>query len=312
MNRRLEGPDQPDPYTVNVPLHAFDATDVAGRSAALDAGNRLLQQELDPIQLDDRFDTDHDTVALLDDDDGVPLGVAARSAIRRTDPGALPESVVQFALKKGEHRRLGTLINAVLPPEGAEIWLRPEEDALVTTLRTCWPSAFPLRRLHLMAIDLPVSVTPLVTRPLDPSSDADLASLVRINNAAFADHPEQAEQTTRSFRSKLGGAGHSAHGVRLAEIDGRINGFCWTQIHPRRHAGEISVIGLHPDVHGRGFGAGMTAAGLHWLHGQGLDRCFLYVESHNTAAIRSYRRLGFHVIGDDVSWIIPAEAADGY
>jgi mycothiol synthase len=161
-----------------------------------------------------------------------------------------------------------------------------------------------------MVTELPVTTDPLPTRALDPNREDDLAAVVRVNNAAFHDHPDQAGMTVDSVRAKLAGVGHSAQGVRLAEIDGRINGFCWTQIHHQRMLGEISVIGLHPDVHGRGLGAAMTAAGLHWMHRQGLNQSILYVEANNAAAIHSYRRLGFEIVHDDVSWIIPGGEND--
>jgi mycothiol synthase len=238
------------------------------------------------------------------------MGVASVSPTPRRAGSTLPPWTMQFVLRRGEEDQLCTLVTGGLPDDGAEVWVRPDYAPLMDRIRSCWPNAYTCRRLHLMAIDLPVITEPLRTRALDPTREEDLAAVVRVNNAAFRDHPDQAGMTVESVRAKLAGVGHSAQGVRLAEIDGVINGFCWTQIHHQRMLGEISVIGLHPDVHGRGLGAPMTASGLHWLHRQGMHQAILYVEADNTVAVKSYRRLGFKIVHDDVSWVIPGGHRD--
>ncbi|MBT8239711.1 MAG: GNAT family N-acetyltransferase [Acidimicrobiia bacterium] len=291
----------------------FDSENMEGRTSALDVGNRMLHQQLPAVQVDDRFADEPVAVTMLVSDDGrhTPMGVASVSATLRRAGSTLPPWTMQFVLRRGEEDHLCPLVTGGLPGEGAEVWVRPEYPPLIDQIRSCWPNAFNCRRLHLMAIDLPVITEPLRTRPLDPTQEHDLAAVVRVNNAAFRSHPDQAGMTIESVRAKLAGVGHSAQGVRLAEIDGVINGFCWTQIHHQRMLGEISVIGLHPDVHGRGLGAAMTAAGLRWLHRQGLNQAILYVEAGNTVAVRVYRRLGFEIVHDDVSWVIPGGDADG-
>ena len=57
--------------------------------------------------------------------------------------------------------------------------------------------------------------------------------------------------------------------------------------------GNVCVIGLDPDFHGRGLGGPMTLAGLEWLASQGLTLANLYVESDNHPANATYERLGF-------------------
>ena len=47
--------------------------------------------------------------------------------------------------------------------------------------------------------------------------------------------------------------------------------------------GEIYVIGVDPDFHGRGWGRALTEAGLDWLAGQGLRTGMLYVDAANAA-----------------------------
>ena len=61
---------------------------------------------------------------------------------------------------------------------------------------------------------------------------------------------------------------------------------------------------MGPDAQGRGLGALLTLAGLHYL----ADRLgtegtvLLYVEADNTAAVKTYRRLGFERYSADVAY----------
>ncbi len=290
-----------------MPLRLIESSRGHELRAALELGDHLLKEALDPGLVDDRFRGEPTLAAVITGADGADdtRGVAAISPSPRRDGSSLPPWAMQFILTDGAESDLCELVTGVLPDEGIELWVRPEHPVIIEEIGRCWPQAFNCRRLHLMSVDLPVATEPLQTRALDPDDEEDLAAVVRVNNAAFHSHPDQAGMTIESVRKKLTGIGHSARGVRLAEIDGVINGFCWTQIHHQRMIGEISVIGLHPDVHGRGLGAPMTSAGLDWLAHQGLNLAILYVEAANEPAVRSYQRLGFTITHDDVSWMIP-------
>jgi mycothiol synthase len=84
-------------------------------------------------------------------------------------------------------------------------------------------------------------------------------------------------------------------GLLVHHVGDRLAGFCWTKIHGDTVPvlGEIYVIALDPDFHGRGLGAPMTRAGLDHLVAEGIDTAMLYVEADNDAANRVYERLGF-------------------
>lgn len=108
-------------------------------------------------------------------------------------------------------------------------------------------------------------------------------------------------------------------GLRVADdpnVEGRLLGFCWTKVHKpvapeQPELGEVYVIGVDPDHHGKGFGVPMTAAGLAWLAGQGLETGMLYVEADNQPALATYFKLGFNVHRTDRSWLGPLLSADG-
>jgi mycothiol synthase len=93
-------------------------------------------------------------------------------------------------------------------------------------------------------------------------------------------------------------------GFLLHEVDGRLAGFCWTKIHQdeRPRLGEIYVIGVDPDFHGRGLARPLVLAGLDWLSDQGLRDGILYVEADNEPALHVYRKLGFEVQSHDRWW----------
>jgi mycothiol synthase len=71
--------------------------------------------------------------------------------------------------------------------------------------------------------------------------------------------------------------------------------------------GEVYIVGVDPAAQGRGLGAALTLRGLHHLaerlDGPGRDaQVMLYVEADNSAAVKTYRRLGFDVVNADVAY----------
>ena len=161
----------------------------------------------------------------------------------------------------------------------------------------------PHRALHQMRapmVDVLIGSEPLLTRAFVPGTDDEALRL--LNNRAFAQHPDQGGQNATRFQSGLEQAWVRPEGIRLYEVDNKLAGFCWTRIHQEPPLGEIYVIGIDPDFHGQGLGGPMTAAGLHWLHQQGLDTAMLYVEANNEPALATYERLGFRTVRTDRSW----------
>jgi mycothiol synthase len=162
-----------------------------------------------------------------------------------------------------------------------------------------------------MRCHLPVFAEPLPTRAY--VANDDLEALRRVNNRAFATHPDQGDLSARDLLATMAEPWFRPEGLRLHERDGRLAGFCWTKIHRRAgdDLGEIFVIGVDPDFHRQGLGVPMTAAGLHWLHQQGIATGMLYVEAGNEPAIRTYQRLGFSIVRTDRAWArtLPAAAS---
>lgn len=174
--------------------------------------------------------------------------------------------------------------------------------------------------LLLMRCELPLEShhrTPdgFVTRSFRPRIDND--EWLAVNARAFAGHPEQGDWNHEVLAERLAEPWFDPHGFLIHEIDGRIAGFCWTQVHrdadmhhhhdhsgAHHHdqtepAGEIYVIGVDPAHHGKGLGRALTIAGFAYLASQGLRRGMLYVAGDNAAAITLYSSLGMTVAHQD-------------
>ncbi|WP_280234808.1 mycothiol synthase [Nocardia cyriacigeorgica] len=135
----------------------------------------------------------------------------------------------------------------------------------------------------------------------------DDAEILRVNNAAFAWHPEQGGWTERDIAVRRDESWFDPKGLFLA-VDaadpGRLLGFHWTKVHAELDPplGEVYVVGIDPAAQGRGLGRLLTLAGLHYLRDRGLSAVLLYTEADNESAVRTYTRLGFAVAHVDAAY----------
>ena len=121
----------------------------------------------------------------------------------------------------------------------------------------------------------------------------DGIELLRVNAAAFADHPEQGRLDIGGLTERMAESWFDPAGLLVAEDAGdRMLGFHWTKQHSAE-VGEVYVVGVSPQAQGRGLGRLLTVAGLRHLAGLGVREVLLYVESDNAPAIRMYERFGF-------------------
>jgi mycothiol synthase len=156
--------------------------------------------------------------------------------------------------------------------------------------------------------------------PMDATTDVETRAFVvgrdevewlRVNNAAFHDHPEQGGWTIDTLRQREVEPWFDPEGFRLHERDGRLAAFCWTKVHDDAAPpmGEIYVIAVDPSFQGVGLGKAMTLAGLDHLASNGLTVGMLHVDGANTAALSLYERLGFTSHHADHAYVgeIPAQ-----
>lgn len=136
---------------------------------------------------------------------------------------------------------------------------------------------------------------------------ADEPEFLRVNNAAFAWHPEQGGWDLEQVKLREAEPWFDAAGFLLAvDADDVLLGFHWTKVHgggAHEPIGEVYVLGVDPAARGSGLGAALTLAGLRHLRELGLREVMLYVEADNATAIRVYERLGFTRWDVDVSYV---------
>ena len=218
-------------------------------------------------------------------------------------PDAVAELVVDPSHRRRGHGR--ALLEAALGEGAGSVWahgLLPAADALARAVgleltRSLYRMARPLTSAD--AVD-PVLPEGFSVRSFEPGRDDE--AWVRLNAAAFARHPEQGRLTVDDLHERMTQAWFDPAGFILVVDDstGAVVAFHWTKVEPgSRTAGEVYVVGVDPAYQGRGLGGPLTRLGLAHLAREGLEVVELYVDGDNTAARRTYARLGFTDVAVD-------------
>jgi mycothiol synthase len=177
--------------------------------------------------------------------------------------------------------------------EASQLGFRPERDLL--QMRVPLP----------LAPELVATARPVVTRPFEAGRDDE--EWLALNNAAFADHPEQGGWTLEDLHAHMVADWFDPEGFLMADSeDGAgLVGSCWTKVHRDNTPvmGEIYVISVDPARHSQGWGRALTVAGLEWLANKGIVVGMLYTTASNTAAVKLYTTLGFSIDHVDRSYV---------
>ncbi|TQN27544.1 mycothiol synthase [Haloactinospora alba] len=251
------------------------------------------------------------------------LGVAFAERV----PGS-PDSgelvVAPDQRRRGHGATLLRSLSADAPPEGARVWAHGRLDGAAALARSSGMQQ--VRGLLKMRMPLrgdsrqaaPELAEPvlsgagarLTVRPFTVGADEE--EWLRVNSAAFADHPEQGRLTLQDVREREAEPAFDAAGFFVAEdTDGRFAGFHWTKLHPDgagltdgETVGEVYAIGVAPEWQGTGLGRALLLTGLRHLRDRGLPWVLLYVEEENRPAVGLYESLGFTVWDADVMYAV--------
>jgi mycothiol synthase len=158
------------------------------------------------------------------------------------------------------------------------------------------------RELFEMRVALPLAEAPLWppgvrVRSFEPGRDE--AAWLRLNNLAFAGHPDQGAWTRATLDQRMGESWFDPELFLLAVDDNGLAGFNWLKVHDARapdpELGEIYVIGVDPRAQGTGLGRALAIAGLGAVHDRGAGTGMLFVAADNAGALALYRSLGFEI-----------------
>lgn len=126
------------------------------------------------------------------------------------------------------------------------------------------------------------------------------AEWLRVNNEAFAWHPEQGGWAPGDLVEARDTDWFDPAGVLLLWDGEECLGFHWTKRPAGDSHGEVYVVCLADGARGRGLGGPVTLVGVGHLIDGGAEAVDLYVEGDNAPAVATYRRLGFDVVHRDV------------
>ncbi len=241
--------------------------------------------------------------------DGTRLVGYLNLAPAGADDPAMAELVVH-----PDARRRGTgaaLARAGLAEGGAgtRIWAHGNLEAARSLAATLdLKVARELLQMRRSLSDLPPLRTAEGVRISTYEGPQDDAEILRVNNAAFAWHPEQGGWTEQEIAERRSEPWFDPDGLFEAfdERTGALLGFHWTKVHAGvgddAGLGEVYIVGVDPAAQGRGLGSVLTLLGLHHLAERSLPTVLLYVEADNSAAVATYRNLGFEVFGVDAAY----------
>lgn len=240
---------------------------------------------------------------LLATDGAAPVGYLNLAPAGADDPPMAELAVHPQARRRG----IGTdLARAGLAEGGpsTRIWAHGNLTAAqALAARLDLKAVRELLQMRRPLTDLPPLRTADGVRIATYAGPRDDAELLRVNNAAFSWHPEQGGWTEQEIAERRDEPWFDPAGLFEAfdEHSGALLGFHWTKTHSAE-LGEVYVVGVDPSAQGRGLGSVLTLVGLHHLAERGLQTVLLYVEADNSAAVATYRNLGFEVFAVDVAY----------
>lgn len=129
----------------------------------------------------------------------------------------------------------------------------------------------------------------------------DESAFLRVNNAAFAGHPENGNWDEAKLAERLAVDGITPNDLLMAWRGDQLLGFHWTRVHPGA-VGEVYVLAVDPSAQNTGLGRSLLRAGLLHLAKRGCQEAMLYVDRAQVAAAALYRSEGFTRRYDEVCY----------
>lgn len=285
---------------------AAAVTELARAAAHSDDVNPLSERTL--LHLDGEHPGDVHVLAYEGDPGTIEVS-GLQSARNLVGYGALsPDGSAElFVAPSARRQGFGTALLRILLDHGGahtRVWAHgrlPGSDELAHRLDLeVTRELYFLRRTRASLPD-PVWPDGIAVRTFVPGQDD--AAWLKVNAAAFADHPEQGSWTTEDLAERLQQPWFDPNGFFLAvdNTTGEVAGFHWTKVEDG--VGEVYVVGVSPTHQGMGLGKALTLQGLHHLQTtRNLNEIVLYVDGTNTPARALYNSLNFTTAALDVQY----------
>ena len=238
--------------------------------------------------------------------DGKPVGYAF---IEIVDGAASGELFIHPASRShGFGKTLVEEVRSAASSAGAETLLLWAHGDLDPAQRLAESQGFSQKRVLFQlgrplsgAAEKPEPPNGIELRAFAPHQDEE--ELLRVNAAAFVDHPEQGRLSLSDLRQRMSERWFDASGLVTAWRGDQMVGFHWTKTHPDGN-GEVYVLAVDPQAQGMKLGRLLTNAGLEHLASRGLESVILYVDGSNTKAVQLYRNAGFTQRRIDVQYAV--------
>ncbi|MGH8884128.1 MAG: mycothiol synthase [Egibacteraceae bacterium] len=198
------------------------------------------------------------------------------------------------------------------------LWVHHVEDARATLavelgFEIQRELAFMTRPLRTRRQDVPFPEGVVVRGYREGLDDEEF---LRVNNAAFDNHPENGGWGVAEFAERRGRDWFDPEGLLMAWRDDELLGFHWTKWHAHETdkipahepVGEVYVLAVHPSAQGIGLGRSLLAAGLAYLYDRRCAEAVLYVDCASVGAVALYESEGFTTAYREVcyqDWVEP-------
>jgi dTDP-4-amino-4,6-dideoxy-D-galactose acyltransferase len=143
--------------------------------------------------------------------------------------------------------------------------------------------------------DLPADVR---IRPVQPSDLLGLQAMARTGHKEtrfFSDShfPPQRAEDLYSTWITLEVQGRAQNVLVAASATNQPLGYISCHLDSARHEGQIGLVGVSPEVRGRGIGKNLVQAAIDWFKTQGAQKVTVVTQGRNQAAQRLYQQCGF-------------------
>ena len=210
-----------------------------------------------------------------------------------------------------EHRRqgFGRLVVGQIKKLGdhseTQVWAHGNlEGAQVLARRTNFTATRELGILRLHLADRPAPTpVPSCFQLTTFEAEKHSAAWLRANKRAFAWHPEQGRLTQADLAARIDQDWFRADGFFLAWHGTDLAGYVWVKdSEPDSGSAEIYVVGVDPLFQGIGLGSALVSTAFDYISALGRTGVFLWSDLGNTAAMRTYTKVGFAIHKVDVMY----------